>query len=40
MNRLKSRIHDEANDLNYTLVSDYYILVIELLEEDDRPIGK
>jgi len=40
MNELKPRIHDEANGLDYILVGDYYIPVIELPEEDDRPIGK
>ena len=40
MSELKPRIHDEANGLDYILVGDYYIPVIELLEDDDRPIGK
>ena len=30
MNKLKSRIHDEANGLDYILVGDYYIPAIEL----------
>ena len=40
MSELKPRIHDEANGLDYILVGDYYIPVIELPEDDDRPIGK
>ena len=40
MNKLKSRIHDEANGLDYILVGDYYIPAIELPGNDDRPIGK
>ena len=40
MSELKPRIHDEANGLDYVLVGDYYIPVIELPESDDRPIGK
>ena len=40
MNELKTNIHDEANGLDYVLVGDYYIPAIELLEGDDRPIGK
>ena len=40
MNELKSRIHDEATDLDYVLAGDYYIPAIELPEDDDRPIGK
>ena len=40
MNELKPRIHDEATGLDYVLVGDYYIPVIELPEDDDRPIGK
>lgn len=39
MNRLKPRIHDGANDLDYILTGDYYIPAIEL-PEDDRPIEK
>ncbi len=39
MNELKPRIHDEANGIDYVLVGDYYIPVIEL-PKDDRPIGK
>ena len=40
MSELKPRIHDEANSLDYILVGDYYIPVIELPVDDDRPIGK
>ena len=40
MDRLEPRIHDEANGLDYVLAGDYYIPVIELPEDDDRPIGK
>ena len=40
MNELKPRIHDEMNGLDYVLAGDYYIPAIELLEDDDRPIGK
>ena len=40
MSELKLRIHDETNGLDYVLAGDYYIPVIELLESDDRPIGK
>ncbi len=40
MDKLEPRIHDEANGLDYVLVGDYYIPAIELLEDDDRPIGK
>ena len=40
MSELKSKIHDEANGIDYILAGDYYIPAIELLEGDDRPIGK
>ena len=40
MSELKTRFHDETNGLDYVLVGDYYIPVIELPESDDRPIGK
>ena len=40
MNKLKPRIHDEANGLDYILVGDYYFPAIEPPEGDDRPIGK
>ena len=40
MDELKPSIHDEANDLDYVLVGDYYIPAIGLPEDDDHPIGK
>ena len=40
MTEMKPRIHDETNGLDYILVGDYYIPVIELPERDERPIGK
>ena len=40
MDKLEPRIHDEANGLDYVLAGDYYIPVIELPEDDDRPVGK
>lgn len=40
MSELKPRIHDDANGLDYVLVRDYHIPVIELPEDDDRLIGK
>lgn len=40
MSELKSKIHDEANGIDYILAGDYYIPAIELPEGDDRPIGK
>ena len=40
MRELKTRFHDETSGLDYVLVGDYYIPVIELPESDDRPIGK
>ena len=40
MDELKSKIHDEANVLDYILVGDHYIPAIELPENDDRPIWK
>lgn len=40
MSELKPKIYNEVNGLDYVLVGDYYIPVIELPESDDRPIGK
>ena len=40
MSELKPNIHDETNGLDYVLAGDYYIPAIELLEDDDHPIGK
>ena len=40
MTELKSSFHDETNSLDYVLAGDYCIPVIELPEDDARPIGK
>ena len=40
MSKLKPRIHDNTNGLDYVLAGDYYIPAIELPENDGRPIGK
>ena len=40
MNELKPKIHDKTSGLDYVLVGDYYIPIIELPENNDRPIGK
>ena len=40
MNELKPKIHDKTSGLDYILVGDYYIPIIELPENNDRPIGK
>ena len=40
MSELKPRIHDEANGLDYILIGDYYIPVIELPKDDECPIGE
>lgn len=40
MSELKPKIYDEANDIDYILVGDYYIPAIELPKDDDRPVGK
>lgn len=40
MSKLKPRVYDEANCLDYILVGGYYIPVIELPEVDNRSIGK
>ena len=40
MNELKPKIHDKTSGLDYILVGDYYIPIIELPESNDRPIGK
>lgn len=40
MNELKPKIHDKTSGLDYILVGDYYIPVVELPEDDERPIGK
>ena len=38
MNTLPSRIHDNKNGLNYTLVGDYYLPNLGI--ESSQPIGK
>ena len=40
MSKLKPRIHDNTNGLDYVLAGDYYIPVIGLPDNDSRPIGK
>ena len=40
MSELKPKIYDEANDIDYILVGDYYIPAIELPKDDDHPVGK
>ena len=40
MTELKPKIHDKTSGLDYILVGDYYIPIIELPENNDRPIGK
>lgn len=39
MEKLKKRIHDDSNGLDYVLVGDYYIPDFKLPEES-RPIGR
>ena len=39
MEKLKKRIHDDDNGLDYVLVGDYYIPDLKLPEES-RPIGR
>lgn len=39
MEKLKKRIHDDRNGLDYVLVGDYYIPDLKLPEER-RPIGR
>lgn len=38
MNTLPSRVHDSQNELNCTLVGDYYLPDLEI--ESSQPIGK
>ena len=38
MERLKSRLHDKNNGLDYILVGDYYLPTLALVE-DSRPVG-
>jgi hypothetical protein len=40
MGKLKERIYDKDNGLDYMLVGDYYIPDIQLRNVDDRPIGR
>lgn len=40
MENLKERIHDENNGMDYVLEGDYYIPDIQLIDVDDRPIGR
>ncbi len=39
MEKLKKRVHDDSNGLDYVLVGDYYIPDLKLPEES-RPIGR
>lgn len=40
MTEMKKHIYDENNGLWYELVGDYYIPVLTLSSEEQRPIGK
>lgn len=40
MTEMKKHIYDESNDLWYELIGDYYIPVLTLSSEEQRPIGK
>ena len=40
MTEMQKRIYDENNGLWYELIGDYYIPVIILSSEEQRPIGK
>ena len=40
MTEMKKHIYDENNGLWYELIGDYYIPVIILSSEEQRPIGK
>ena len=40
MTEMKKRIYDESNGLWYELIGDYYIPVLTLSSEEQRPIGK
>ena len=39
-NALPERIHDSGNGLDYVLHGDYYLPVIAVPKDDQRPIGK
>ena len=40
MTEMKKHIYDESNGLCYELIGDYYIPVLTLSSEEQRPIGK
>ena len=40
MTEMKKRIYDESNGLWYERIGDYYIPVLTLSSEEQRPIGK
>ena len=40
MAEMKKHIYDENNGLWYELIGDYYIPVLTLSSEEQRPIGK
>ena len=40
MTEMKKHIYDESNDLWYERIGDYYIPVLTLSSEEQRPIGK
>ena len=40
MTEMKKHIYDESNGLWYELIGDYYIPVITLPSDEQRPIGK
>ena len=40
MTEMKKHIYDENNGLWYELIGDYYIPVLSLSSEEQRPIGK
>ena len=40
MTEMKKHIYDESNGLWYELIGDYYIPVLTLSSEEQRPIGK
>ena len=40
MTEMKKNIYDESNGLWYELIGDYYIPVLTLSSDEQRPIGK
>ena len=40
MTEMKKHIYDESNGLWYELIGDYYIPVLALSSDEQRPIGK